>query len=120
MAPSEPILPWMMPIAGLGVLATPVAARLISRSGPRPALVLGWRGLSAPQHLLGRVRCSGKRKHKQGHDPADHRRGQYLEQPAQRHEHPPVGRGLPALQHLRGRGRQGHDPTDDERGQLLA
>jgi MFS family permease len=37
----------VLPIAGLGVLATPVAARLISRSGPRPALVIGAGTLTA-------------------------------------------------------------------------
>lgn len=31
----------LLPVAGVGVLATPVAARLISRSGPRPALIAG-------------------------------------------------------------------------------
>src|SRR5439155_3157771 len=31
----------VLPIAGLGVVATPVAARLIARSGPRPALIFG-------------------------------------------------------------------------------
>lgn len=31
----------LLPISGIGVLATPVAARLISRSGSRPALIIG-------------------------------------------------------------------------------
>lgn len=31
----------LLPIAGVGVLATPIAARLISRSGPGPALIIG-------------------------------------------------------------------------------
>src|SRR5207237_1435375 len=31
----------VLPISGLGVLATPIAARLIGKSGPRPALVIG-------------------------------------------------------------------------------
>jgi predicted MFS family arabinose efflux permease len=31
----------LLPVAGVGVIATPVAARLISRSGPRLAIVIG-------------------------------------------------------------------------------
>lgn len=31
----------LLPVAGVGVLATPVAGRVIARSGPRPALVAG-------------------------------------------------------------------------------
>jgi MFS family permease len=31
----------MLPVAGVGVLATPLAARLITRAGPRPALMVG-------------------------------------------------------------------------------
>jgi MFS family permease len=31
----------LLPISGMGVLATPIAARLISKSGPRPALIIG-------------------------------------------------------------------------------
>jgi predicted MFS family arabinose efflux permease len=31
----------LLPVAGVGVIATPIAARLISRSGPRIALVIG-------------------------------------------------------------------------------
>jgi len=31
----------LLPVAGVGVLATPLAARLIDRSGPRPALLIG-------------------------------------------------------------------------------
>src|SRR5262249_57877602 len=31
----------LLPVAGVGVLATPVAARLISRAGPGPALITG-------------------------------------------------------------------------------
>jgi predicted MFS family arabinose efflux permease len=31
----------LLPVAGVGVIATPVAARLISRSGPRIALIIG-------------------------------------------------------------------------------
>jgi len=31
----------LLPVAGVGVLTTPIAARLISRSGPRPALIAG-------------------------------------------------------------------------------
>lgn len=31
----------LLPVAGVGVLATPLAARLIDRSGPRPALIVG-------------------------------------------------------------------------------
>jgi predicted MFS family arabinose efflux permease len=31
----------ILPVAGVGVLATPLAARMINRSGPRPALILG-------------------------------------------------------------------------------
>ena len=31
----------LLPVAGVGILATPVAARLISRCGPRPALIIG-------------------------------------------------------------------------------
>jgi len=31
----------LLPVAGVGVLATPIAARLISRSGPGPALITG-------------------------------------------------------------------------------
>ena len=42
----------VLPIAGLGVLATPVAARLISRSGPRPALVIGAGTLTAGSLVL--------------------------------------------------------------------
>ncbi|MBV9894952.1 MAG: MFS transporter [Chloroflexi bacterium] len=31
----------LLPVAGIGVLATPVAARLIDRMGPRPSLIIG-------------------------------------------------------------------------------
>jgi predicted MFS family arabinose efflux permease len=31
----------LLPVAGIGVLATPVSAGLINRSGPRPALIIG-------------------------------------------------------------------------------
>jgi MFS family permease len=31
----------LLPVAGVGVLTTPIAARLISRAGPRPALIAG-------------------------------------------------------------------------------
>src|SRR5215831_6524534 len=31
----------LLPVAGVGILATPVAARLISHCGPRPALITG-------------------------------------------------------------------------------
>jgi predicted MFS family arabinose efflux permease len=31
----------ILPIAGIGVLATPIAARLINRTGPRPAVIIG-------------------------------------------------------------------------------
>lgn len=31
----------LLPVAGVGVLVTPLAARLIDRSGPRPSLILG-------------------------------------------------------------------------------
>jgi MFS family permease len=31
----------ILPVAGIGVLATPLAARLIGRAGPRPSLVIG-------------------------------------------------------------------------------
>jgi predicted MFS family arabinose efflux permease len=31
----------LLPVAGVGILTTPVAARLISRSGPGPALIIG-------------------------------------------------------------------------------
>lgn len=31
----------LLPVAGVGVLATPLAGRLVARSGPRPALVAG-------------------------------------------------------------------------------
>jgi predicted MFS family arabinose efflux permease len=31
----------LLPVAGVGVLATPVAARVINRAGPRPSLILG-------------------------------------------------------------------------------
>ena len=41
-------------------------------------------------------------------------------QPDQRHAQLPVWRGVPAPQHLRGRGRQGHDPADHGRGPHLA
>ncbi|HLH21719.1 MAG TPA: MFS transporter [Chloroflexota bacterium] len=42
----------LLPISGVGVLATPVAARLISRSGPGPALVVGAFVLTAGSLLL--------------------------------------------------------------------
>jgi len=31
----------ILPVAGIGVVATPVAARLINRTGPRPAVIIG-------------------------------------------------------------------------------
>jgi predicted MFS family arabinose efflux permease len=31
----------LLPVAGVGVLATPLAARLVDRSGPRPSLIVG-------------------------------------------------------------------------------
>src|SRR5262249_55664044 len=31
----------LLPVAGVGVLATPVAARLIDRAGPRPSIIFG-------------------------------------------------------------------------------
>jgi predicted MFS family arabinose efflux permease len=31
----------LLPVAGIGVVATPIAARLINRSGPRPSLIIG-------------------------------------------------------------------------------
>ena len=31
----------LLPVAGVGILATPIAARLISRAGPGPALIIG-------------------------------------------------------------------------------
>jgi len=42
----------LLPIAGVGVLATPVAARLISRSGPEPALIIGASMLTVGSLLL--------------------------------------------------------------------
>ena len=42
----------LLPIAGLGVLATPVAARLISRSGTRVPLLIGAVGLTTGAALL--------------------------------------------------------------------
>lgn len=42
----------VLPIAGLGVLATPVAARLISRSGARPSLIIGALALTVGSLLL--------------------------------------------------------------------
>lgn len=42
----------MLPVAALGVLVTPVAARLVSRFGPRLPLVLGSIGLLAGTALL--------------------------------------------------------------------
>jgi MFS family permease len=42
----------MLPIAACGVLATPLAARLISRSGIRPALIAGAAALTAGTLLL--------------------------------------------------------------------
>jgi MFS family permease len=42
----------LLPVAGLGVLVTPLAAALISRMGSRPALVLGAVGLVAGSLLL--------------------------------------------------------------------
>lgn len=42
----------LTPIAGLGVLATPVAARLISRYGPRPSLIVGALALTVGSLLL--------------------------------------------------------------------
>jgi predicted MFS family arabinose efflux permease len=42
----------LLPVAGVGVLATPVAARLINRAGPRPSLVLGSLLLLAGSLLL--------------------------------------------------------------------
>jgi MFS family permease len=31
----------LLPVAGIGVVATPVAARLINRTGPRPSMIIG-------------------------------------------------------------------------------
>lgn len=42
----------MLPIAGLGVVVTPLAARLIEARGPRPALVIGAAALTAGTLLL--------------------------------------------------------------------
>jgi MFS family permease len=42
----------LLPISGLGVLATPLAARAIDRSGHRPVVVLGAVGLTAATLLL--------------------------------------------------------------------
>jgi len=42
----------LLPVAGVGVLATPIAARLISRSGPGPALITGACMLTAGSLLL--------------------------------------------------------------------
>jgi MFS family permease len=42
----------LLPIAGLGVVVTPVASRLITRSGPRPALLIGATALTAGAGLL--------------------------------------------------------------------
>lgn len=42
----------LLPIAGVGVLATPVAARLINRSGPGPALIIGAFTLTVGSLLL--------------------------------------------------------------------
>ncbi len=42
----------LLPIAGMGVLATPIAARLISKSGPRPALIFGSFTLTVGSLLL--------------------------------------------------------------------
>jgi MFS family permease len=42
----------LLPVAGIGIVATPVAARLISRSGPRPALIIGSLVLVAGSVLL--------------------------------------------------------------------
>jgi MFS family permease len=42
----------LLPVAGVGILATPVAARLISRSGPGPALITGACMLTASSLLL--------------------------------------------------------------------
>jgi predicted MFS family arabinose efflux permease len=42
----------LLPVAGIGVLATPVAARVINRSGPRPALIIGSLSLLAGALLM--------------------------------------------------------------------
>ncbi|HLZ58311.1 MAG TPA: MFS transporter [Ktedonosporobacter sp.] len=42
----------LLPIAGMGVLATPIAARLISKSGPGPALIIGTFALAVGSLLL--------------------------------------------------------------------
>ncbi|MBO0781795.1 MAG: MFS transporter [Ktedonobacteraceae bacterium] len=42
----------LLPIAGMGVLATPIAARLISKSGPGPALIIGTFSLTVGSLLL--------------------------------------------------------------------
>ena len=42
----------LLPVAGLGVAVTPVAATLISRAGPRPALVTGALALTAGTLLM--------------------------------------------------------------------
>jgi predicted MFS family arabinose efflux permease len=42
----------LLPIAGMGVLATPIAARLISKSGPGPALIIGTFALTVGSLLL--------------------------------------------------------------------
>src|SRR5262249_61726248 len=42
----------LLPVAGVGVLATPVAARLIGRFGPGPALITGARMLTVGSLLL--------------------------------------------------------------------
>nr|HET6902500.1 MFS transporter [Ktedonobacteraceae bacterium] len=42
----------LLPISGVGVLATPLAARLINRFGPRPALIIGAFTLTVGSLLL--------------------------------------------------------------------
>jgi MFS family permease len=42
----------LLPIAGLGVIVTPVASRLVSRRGPRPALLIGAVALTVGAALL--------------------------------------------------------------------
>jgi MFS family permease len=42
----------LLPVAGLGVLAAPLASRLITRSGPRPPLVIGAVALTAGAALM--------------------------------------------------------------------
>jgi MFS family permease len=42
----------LLPVAGLGILVTPIAARLITRSGPRAPLLIGFVALTAGALLI--------------------------------------------------------------------